>query len=132
MGTGDNVYYDGPFIGRAETHQQIRRKYHEQFSQPRFVDLFQQVATYWMKDDHDFRFNDSDPINPYLVERNYNLDYYPKTNIYEHVSGSGSLPSAKLGIRMFQEQVYFFVTCSRTNQLFHEKVDTFVKQSTVS
>ena len=105
VGTGDNVYYDGPFVGRAETQQQIRRKYQEQFSQPRFVDLFQQVATYWMKDDHDFRFNDSDPINPYLVERNYNLDYYPKTNIYEHVSGSGSLPSAKLGIRMFQEQL---------------------------
>ena len=39
------------------------------------------------------------------MERNYNLDYYPKTNIYEHVSGSGSLPSAKLGIRMFQEQL---------------------------
>ena len=64
VGTGDNVYYDGPFVGRAETQQQIRRKYQEQFSQPRFFDLFQQVATYWMKDDHDFRFNDSDPNKP--------------------------------------------------------------------
>ncbi len=105
VGTGDNVYYDSPYDGRAETQQQIRRKYQEQFSQPRFIDLFQQVATYWLKDDHDFRFNDSDPINPYLVERIYDLDYYPKTNIYEHVSGSGSQPSAKLGIRMFQEQL---------------------------
>jgi len=105
VGTGDNVYYDTPIVGRAETQQQIRRKYQEQFSQPRFIDLFQQVATYWMKDDHDFRFNDSDPINPYLVTRNYDLDYYPKTNINKYVSGSGSLPSAKLGIRMFQEQL---------------------------
>ena len=105
VGTGDNVYYDTPVLGRAETQQQIRRKYQEQFSQPRFIDLFQQVATYWMKDDHDFRFNDSDPLNPNLVKRNYNLDYYPKTNIYQNISGSGSLPSAELGIRMFQEQL---------------------------
>ncbi len=41
-------------------------KHHEQYSQPRFIDLFKQVATYWMKDDHDHRFNDSDPINPSL------------------------------------------------------------------
>lgn len=105
IGTGDNVYYDSPIVGRAETQQQIRKKYQEQFSQPRFIELFQQVPTYWMKDDHDFRFNDSDPINPYLLTRNYNLDYYPKINKNKHVSSSGSLPSAKLGIRMFQEQL---------------------------
>ncbi len=105
IGTGDNVYYDFPSEGRAETQQQIRRKYQEQFSQSRFIDLFRNVATYWLKDDHDFRFNDSDPINPYLITHDYDLDYYPKININKNVSGSGSLPSAELGIRMFQEQL---------------------------
>ena len=39
----------------------MRRKYHLQFNQPRFHDLFKQMGTYWEKDDHDYRFNDADP-----------------------------------------------------------------------
>ncbi|GAB5520212.1 MAG: alkaline phosphatase D family protein [Rhodothermales bacterium] len=81
VGTGDNVYFDHPaevdmepaiargqmpaggwFGGKAAlTEAEIRRKYHLQFVQPRFVDLFAQVGTYWEKDDHDHRVNDSDP-----------------------------------------------------------------------
>jgi alkaline phosphatase/alkaline phosphatase D len=38
----------------------MRRKYHEQFSQPRYVELFANVPTYWEVDDHDYRYNDCD------------------------------------------------------------------------
>ena len=83
IGTGDNVYYDHPspnqfkkaMAAGNEPHPGghdgdvvvdltgMRKKFHEQFSQPRFINLFMQVGTYWMKDDHDYRFNDSDPYS---------------------------------------------------------------------
>lgn len=81
IGTGDNVYFDHPaergfkraqeagndphpgiFDGREVTDEAgIRKKYHVQFVQPRFKELFAEVGTYWEKDDHDYRFNDADP-----------------------------------------------------------------------
>ena len=73
VGTGDNVYFDHPaksgkadrwtgaaWSDRAMTETQMRRKYHEQFVQPRYADLFAEVPTYWEVDDHDYRFNDCD------------------------------------------------------------------------
>ena len=62
VGTGDNVYYDAPNqpYGIATDERGIRRSYHEQFFRPRFRSLFAQVPTYWEKDDHDYRYNDSD------------------------------------------------------------------------
>lgn len=83
IGTGDNVYFDHPnekgynnalkkgngphpggYEGKAVVDEAgMRRKYHEQFSQPRFKELFQEVGTYWEKDDHDYRFNDADPYS---------------------------------------------------------------------
>lgn len=86
VGTGDNVYYDTPTVGRAVTEHQLRKKHHEQYSQPRFIQLFREVATYWMKDDHDYRFNDADPVNPFLEPGGYE-------------------PSHELGIRIFREQL---------------------------
>jgi alkaline phosphatase D len=80
VGTGDNVYYDGPRSDAATTAETIRRKYHEQFVQPRFKTLFQYVSTYWEKDDHDHRFNDCD-------------------------NTGDKEPSPELGIRMFREQL---------------------------
>jgi len=85
--TGDNVYYDhpnrrdflnaveaglnpipGPFNGAAVTDAKgVRHKYHQQFSQPRFRKFFQRIPAYWEKDDHDYRFNDSDPYLPYPI-----------------------------------------------------------------
>ena len=59
VGTGDIVYYDNPYRV-AETLEQLRACWHEQFRFPRLIDFFQDVPTYWSKDDHDFRFNDSD------------------------------------------------------------------------
>ncbi|MDQ2914617.1 MAG: alkaline phosphatase D family protein, partial [Chloroflexota bacterium] len=59
VGTGDNVYYDsGP--KHAQKPDELRRFWHEQFVQPRMIDLMGQVASYWEKDDHDTRYNDAD------------------------------------------------------------------------
>jgi alkaline phosphatase/alkaline phosphatase D len=73
VGTGDNVYFDHPaqnqkgnrwtglaWSDRAKTEAEMRRKYHEQFIQPRYIELFANVPTYWEVDDHDYRFNDCD------------------------------------------------------------------------
>jgi len=60
IGTGDNVYYDVPAKTRAQTRTELRKKWHEQFVQSRFIELFSQVPTYWEKDDHDHRYNDCD------------------------------------------------------------------------
>ncbi|XAL98157.1 alkaline phosphatase D family protein [Phycisphaeraceae bacterium D3-23] len=75
--TGDDVYYDKP--PDAETLADMRAKWHRQFSRPRMAALLASVATYWEKDDHDFRYNDSD-----LTRDRF--------------------PSAELGIATFREQ----------------------------
>ena len=80
VGTGDNVYYDHPRPNSAQTIDAMRKKWHEQFAQQRYVDLFSQVPTYWEKDDHDFRYNDCD------------------------LTGNRA-PSNELGLRIFREQV---------------------------
>jgi alkaline phosphatase D len=80
VGTGDNVYYDSGDSMHADTIKGMRRKWHEQFGQPRFVELFRQVPTYWEKDDHDHRYNDNDRTGD-------------------------RPPSSDLGIRVFREQV---------------------------
>lgn len=80
VGAGDNVYYDHPQRTAAKTQPELRRKWHEQFVLPRVVNLVGEVASYWMKDDHDYRFNDSDPSKE-------------------------KAPSHDLGIRTFREQM---------------------------
>ena len=80
VGTGDNVYYDRPKETPARTQVQLRKKWHEQFVQQRYIDLFAQVPTYWQKDDHDHRYNDCDTTGD-------------------------KEPSSELGIKTFLEQV---------------------------
>lgn len=65
VGTGDNVYYDTPVEGRAETIDSMRQKWHEQFVQPRYRKLFAATPTYWMIDDHDYRVDDCDNTGDY-------------------------------------------------------------------
>ena len=78
VGTGDNVYYDSrPF---ATTQEQLRRKWRQQFAQPRFIELFAEVPTYWEKDDHDYRYDDCD-------------------------NSGDRAPSVALGLATFREQV---------------------------
>ncbi len=80
VATGDNVYYDVPFQSAARSPAELRQKWHEQFAQPRYADLFAEVPTYWEKDDHDSRYNDSD-------------------------NTGDAEPSPELGIAIFLEQV---------------------------
>jgi alkaline phosphatase/alkaline phosphatase D len=77
---GDCVYYDHPVATRAQTQAELRKKWHEQYVMPRFVRLFAQTSTYWLKDDHDYRKNDGDTTGDYA-------------------------PSHALGIATFREQV---------------------------
>jgi len=65
IGTGDNVYYDTPDKPRAKTTEELRRKWHEQFVQPRYRELFAVVPTYWEVDDHDYRMDDCDNTGDY-------------------------------------------------------------------
>ena len=60
IGAGDTVYYDFPKDSPAQTVPQLRKKWHEQFRFPRLISFFGRCGTYWMKDDHDFRFDDAD------------------------------------------------------------------------
>lgn len=100
IGTGDNVYFDHPNKSGFERAVKagnnphpggydgmevldetgMRRKYHEQFVQPRYRNLFRTVGTYWEKDDHDYRFNDADTVREHPI-------------------------SHKLGIKNFREQL---------------------------
>ena len=100
IGTGDNVYFDHPnergfksslkkgkkphpagYEGKeVKDEEGMRKKYHEQFMQPRFQDLFRSMGTYWEKDDHDYRFNDADPFDEFPI-------------------------SHEMGIKNFQEQL---------------------------
>lgn len=66
IGTGDNVYYDTPDDPRAVTMTEMRQKWHEQFIQPRFRDLFAKVPTHWIVDDHDYRVDDGDNSGEFL------------------------------------------------------------------
>lgn len=80
ISTGDNVYYDKMPNNIAKSRGELRTKYHEQFSQPRLVKFLSKAGSYWQKDDHDYRVNDSDPSGDYA-------------------------PSHQLGIDMFREQL---------------------------
>lgn len=86
VGTGDNVYYDTPKEPRAETIEQMRQKWHEQFVQPRYRDLFAKVPTYWEVDDHDYRIDDGDNSGDYkpTVEdgRRVMLEQLPYSDLY--------------------------------------------------
>jgi len=96
IGTGDNVYFDHPnpngfkkaqengkaplagwFDGTFVTDETgMRRKYHLQFVQPRFKELFQHTATYWEKDDHDYRYNDADPYMDFSISHTLGINNF--------------------------------------------------------
>ncbi len=105
VGTGDNVYYDHPMSTRARTQAELRRKWHEQFVQPRFLELFSQVPTYWEKDDHDHRFNDCDPQTPVRGSHETAEDRADPELAQK--------PSTQLGIRTFWEQVPVVDPCEK-------------------
>jgi alkaline phosphatase/alkaline phosphatase D len=87
VGTGDNVYYDTPRDPRAETISELRQKWHEQFVQPRYHELFAKTPTYWMVDDHDYRVDDCDNTG----------DYEPSPELGKRVLLE-QLPYAEMGV----------------------------------
>jgi alkaline phosphatase/alkaline phosphatase D len=80
IGTGDIVYYDNELNGPAQTLTELRQCWHEQFRFERLKSVFNNTASYWSKDDHDFRFNDSDLL-------------------------TSRLPLPQIGIELFREQM---------------------------
>jgi alkaline phosphatase/alkaline phosphatase D len=80
VGTGDIVYYDNVLNGPARKLPELRQCWHEQFRFPRLVSFFATTPAFWSKDDHDFRFNDSD-------------------------NESAELPLPGTGIELFREQM---------------------------
>ncbi len=73
---GDCVYYDHPSNTRAKSPAELRRKWHEQLVQARFVRLFAEAPTYWLKDDHDHRLNDSDATGAYQPSHQLGIDTF--------------------------------------------------------
>jgi alkaline phosphatase D len=59
ISAGDTVYYDGQ--GLARNVPQAWQAYQKMFGLPAMKDYYQHVGGYFMKDDHDYRFNDADP-----------------------------------------------------------------------
>ncbi|MEW6305469.1 MAG: alkaline phosphatase D family protein [Verrucomicrobiota bacterium] len=59
VSAGDTVYYDGQ--GLARTMPQAWQSYQKMFGLPTMKEYYRHVGGYFMKDDHDYRFNDSDP-----------------------------------------------------------------------
>ena len=82
IANGDVVYYDHPRKMPVKTKPQLNAKWHRYFAMPRNRDMCLQLPVYYLKDDHDHRFNDCDT-----------------TNIIK------SEPSSQLGIQVFKEQV---------------------------
>ncbi len=65
IGTGDIVYYDNP-KNDAQTLVELRQCWHEQFRFSRVINFLAHAPAFWSKDDHDFRFNDSDNVSERL------------------------------------------------------------------
>ena len=84
IANGDVVYYDKPdkkYLW-ARTKEAMRAKWHRYFAMPRNQAMCLQTPVYYLKDDHDHRFNDCDTTNEKFSE-----------------------PSNQLGIEIFREQV---------------------------
>jgi alkaline phosphatase/alkaline phosphatase D len=63
---GDTVYLDkqqGPYRPRPESAtQDMRARFFDSYTLPLAREFFRQFPAYFLKDDHDWRFNDADPL----------------------------------------------------------------------
>jgi alkaline phosphatase/alkaline phosphatase D len=64
VANGDVVYYDKPGNEDSEyyakTRAQMQAKWHRYFAMPRNREMMLQVPVFYLKDDHDYRYNDCD------------------------------------------------------------------------
>jgi len=98
VGNGDNVYYDKPPSDslRAKSREELRAKWHRQFSVPTLKTSLEQFATHWQVDDHDYRFNDADTT--------------------DHIK---ALPSHELGMATFREQLPVTIPGDEDNKTYY-------------
>lgn len=97
IGNGDNVYYDSPTEQsdhHARTREELRAKWHRQLDMPRLRSVADRFPVYFLKDDHDYRYNDADTTDTALP---YRFRPPGETGL--------RLPSHELGIAAFREQV---------------------------
>jgi len=88
ISTGDSVYYDQDYA-LATDAELARYHWHRMYSLPCIRSLFRSTPGYWEKDDHDYRWNDSDPLQ----------------KAPHKLSGGVSMISDELGRRLFPEAV---------------------------
>jgi len=81
VANGDVVYYDNSEL-RAKNVGEMRAKWHRYLAMPRNKELCTSMPVIYLKDDHDYRFNDCDTTDIKFSE-----------------------PSHLLGIQVFKEQV---------------------------
>ncbi len=86
IGNGDNVYYDKSPESPATNPKDMRMHWHRLFSMADFNAMLSHTATFWMMDDHDYRFNDCD------------------TSMNDAL-GNPLLPGTKIAEEVFREQV---------------------------
>ncbi len=102
VSAGDTVYYDGE--GLSRNIPQAWQAYQKMFGLPAMKEYYQQVGGYFMKDDHDYRFNDSDP---YMEGRWVNEKKADPEARYTKTRGNEKLDVAWLtheeGIRVFKQ-----------------------------
>ncbi len=77
---GNSIFYDVPAASAATTAEAMRAKWHALLAQPDIVKLLGQTGSFWLKNDHDFRFGGADYT-------------------------AGKEPSAELGSDIFREQI---------------------------
>ena len=102
ISAGDTVYYDGQ--GNARNVPQAWQAYQKMFGLPSMKEYYRHVGGYFMKDDHDYRWNDSDP---YMKGRWINAkNAGPEARLTER-KGERALDVAWLtheeGIRVFKQ-----------------------------
>lgn len=76
IGAGDIVYYDHPRDTAATTLPALRRKWHEQFRFPRLIEFLGHTPAFWLKDDHDFRYDDADLAGTRLPAPDLGIDLF--------------------------------------------------------
>jgi len=78
VGTGDNVYFDSRYMpfGQGTDAKTMRKYFHLQFGQPRMVEMLSTMASYWEKDDHDYRYNDADTTGDRAPSHQLGIDIH--------------------------------------------------------
>ena len=106
IGAGDIVYYDFPLEHPAQTLPELRKKWHEQSRFPRMVEFFANTPAYWMKDDHDFRFDDADQSGDKLPLASTGMSLF-REQMPTHPAGDQTTPNYRTHRISKEVQLWF-------------------------